>query len=91
LLRVFIAFFPDAHPCKTGDVIGRMNPALVLGQRDEGGIPGVGSKSGGIVERHAGVITEFGAEEAVGPVFLEDGEVVPYAGEVDLAESGTRY
>ena len=75
-------------PAKLGDVIGRVDAALILGQRDERCVPSVGAVAGGVVDWDAQVIAQLRAGQAFGLVFVEDLEIVPDAAEIDLAESG---
>src|ERR1700730_17614846 len=42
LLRRGVALLPDTHPAEAWHVVGRMDAALVLGERDEGCVPGIG-------------------------------------------------
>ena len=79
LLRVPVALFPDADRREAGRVVGGVDAALVLGQRDERRVPGVGAEPHGVGDRDAGVVAELGARQTVGFVLVEDEEVVPDA------------
>src|SRR2546422_11228140 len=84
LLGILIAFFPNAHAGETRNIVGRMHSTLIFQQRDEGRVPGVGSKARSVVERNSGVVAELWPEEPVRPVLMKDGEVVPNSAEVHL-------
>ena len=88
LLRRRVALFPDAQAGEARHVVGRVHAALVLGQRDERGVPGVGAGADGVVDRQARVVAELGARQTVGPVLVQDAEVVPHARQVRLRRRG---
>src|SRR5580658_1970757 len=55
-LRILVELLPDAHAGEAGDVIGWVDAALILGQRDERCIPGVGAVARGVIDGDAEVI-----------------------------------
>ncbi len=88
LLRRGIPLFPDAHAGEARDVVGRVHPALIFRQRDERRVPRVGAQPDRVVHRQPGVVAELGAEQAIGPILLENAEIVPDAGQIDLCRAG---
>ena len=88
LLRRGVALFPDAHAGEARHVVGRMHAALVFRQRDERRVPGVGAQAYRVVHRQPGVVAELGTEQAIGPILLENSEVVPDARQIDLGRAG---
>ena len=64
-----------------------MDAALMLGQGEPGGVPGVGAQARGVVDGEAKVVAEFGAGAALGRVFVAHGH--PLAVEKHLR--GSRY
>src|ERR1700722_721217 len=88
LLRILIKLFPHADAGEAGNIIGRVNAALIFRQRDERCIPSIGAVARGIPDGDSEVIAQFGTGEAFGLIFVQKREIVPDASEVDLAKSG---
>ena len=59
-----------------------MRLALMLGKRQERGVPAVCSHPQGIVDWEASVITDVGAGNPFDLIFVEDRR--PHAGQIDL-------
>src|SRR6185295_7065143 len=70
-LCVAVVFFPEANISETRDIVGGVYAALIFGEGDEGGVPGLGSGAGGGVEGDSAVVTQLGAGEAVGKIFIQ--------------------
>src|SRR2546422_10429772 len=63
-------------------VIARMRPALPFGHALDGRCPGIGSFSGGIIDRKPEVITQFRTGATLGFVFIKSRR--PFAPKIHL-------
>jgi hypothetical protein len=88
LLRRVVVERGDAQVANAAEPIGGgVGLALVLGQRQQRRVPGVGTQPLGVGDRQTGVVADLGAGGAFDLVFVKDGR--PDAGEIDLRRGQT--
>src|SRR5579862_4531763 len=87
LLRVRVDFLPNSKqrgttPC----IVGRMRPALILGQLQKSGVPSVAPQTSIVIDWKAEIVANLGTGNPLGFILVET--VVPKAGGILLCGNG---